>query len=126
MRLLLIFLVISSAMIAACGGRQTVPAAATASTEDASANTAENLFAIQCAQCHQLDEVVNGPALRGTLANWGGDRERYKAFIKNSQAVIASGDTYALQLFNQWGKMVMPAQKLTDAELDALVDYLNP
>lgn len=73
-----------------------------------------------------MDETVIGPALRGTLKNWGGDKARYKAFIKNSQAVIAGGDLYALELFNHWGKTVMPEQNLSDAELDALVEYLNP
>jgi mono/diheme cytochrome c family protein len=124
-RLIVLVAVTSLAIIASCGGRQAAPAKASSET-NATVSTGENLFAIQCSQCHRLNEMNIGPALRGTLANWGGDTARYKAFIKNSQAVIGGGDAYAVKLFDHWGKTVMPAQDLTEAELDALVEYMNP
>ena len=88
---------------------------------------AEKLFAIQCAQCHRLDDALIGPALRGSLAHWNNDTARYKAFIRNSQTVIKSGDVYAVQLFERWNKTVMtPNEGLTEEDLNALVAYLNP
>ena len=102
-------------------------APATASGEaESPASAGEKLFAIQCTQCHRMDEIAVGPALRGSLARWDGDTARYKAFIKNSQAIIKSGDAYATQLYERWAKTEMPAQNLSDAELDALVKYMNP
>jgi mono/diheme cytochrome c family protein len=122
---LLSVLVFSSALLTGCGGPQAAPEAASVDA-DVPASAGEKLFAVQCTQCHRLNEVNVGPALRGSLAHWGGDTARYKSFIRNSQAVIESGDAYAVKIFNDWGKTVMPAQNLTEAELDALVSYLNP
>lgn len=126
MRNRLFVVMLSTLLLSACGGRSAAPPSSAVEPPIADAE-GEKLFAIQCAQCHQLDDALVGPPLRGSLAHWDGDKARYKAFIRNSQAVIKSGDAYATTLFERWNKTVMPPNEgLTEAEIDALVSYLNP
>lgn len=76
--------------------------------------------------CHEFNEDKIGPALKGVSERWAGDTARLKAFIRNSQAVIKSGDPYANELYTKWNQSVMPPfEGLSPAELDALVHYLK-
>jgi heme/copper-type cytochrome/quinol oxidase subunit 2 len=65
-----------------------------------------------------------GPALRGIS-----DRQSIawaKSFIKNSQAVIASGDAYANALYKEYSNTVMPSHEfLSDGDLDNLLSYIE-
>jgi len=65
------------------------------------------LFKNNCAQCHAVNDKVVGPALAGLTK-----RRRIAwvvAWVKNSSKVIASGDEYAVKLFDDYGKQQMPA-----------------
>lgn len=83
------------------------------------------LFQSNCASCHNPLKDATGPALKGVdkrvpsmewLHNW----------VHNSSAVIASGDKYANDLFNKFGKTVMtPFPQLKVEEIDAIVAYVN-
>ena len=59
----------------------------------------KQLYNTNCAACHRLDQKMTGPALRNVEARLydeeGLDREWLNAWIRNSAAVIKSGDTYA-------------------------------
>jgi len=66
----------------------------------------ESLFKNNCAACHNTsDEVLVGPGLKGIterrpiewIVNW----------VHNPQAVIASGDKYANELYNKFNKAAM-------------------
>jgi cytochrome c551/c552 len=96
-------------------------------TADATrASLAENIFTEKCSMCHSINEDKIGPALAGTAARWGKDAEKLKAFIRNSQAYINTGDPYATALYEKWNRSNMPAfPNLTNKELDALVEYLQ-
>lgn len=86
----------------------------------------KQLFSNKCAICHNLDSKKNGPALAGVLAKWNNDRARLKAFIRNSQEAIKAGDQRAIQVNQEWsGAIMTPFPKLTDAELDKLIDYMD-
>jgi len=65
------------------------------------------LFKNNCAQCHAVNDRVVGPALAGLTK-----RRRIEwvvSWVHNSSKIIASGDEYAVKLFNDYGKQQMPA-----------------
>ena len=96
---------------------------AVANTDEAIA-AGKTVFNANCKTCHKLDQKYIGPALRGATdrnnANW------VKTWIKNSQAVIASGDAYAVALYKEYNNSVMPSYAfLSDAELDGVLAYIE-
>ncbi len=96
---------------------------AVASSDEAIA-AGKTVFNANCKQCHKLDQKSVGPALRGIS-----DRQSVawaKSFIKNSQAVIASGDAYANALYKEFNNTVMPSHEfLSDGDLDNLLAYIE-
>jgi mono/diheme cytochrome c family protein len=87
----------------------------------------EVLFQANCGACHFPDKDMTGPALKGARQRWidNSSEENFYAWIKNSQAVIASGDAYANSLYNEWGKSVMTAQAVDDAQIDDIFAYIE-
>jgi cytochrome c2/heme/copper-type cytochrome/quinol oxidase subunit 2 len=96
---------------------------AVASSDEAIA-AGKTVFNANCKQCHKLDQKNVGPALRGVT-----DRQSIawaKSFIKNSQAVISSGDAYATALYKEYSNTVMPSHEfLSDGDLDNLLSYIE-
>lgn len=84
----------------------------------------EKLFKGNCASCHKVDAKMTGPALQGARARWEGQGDIY-AWIKNSAAYLKTGNAYATKLFEEWNKVPMPAQAVTDAEIDAILYYVD-
>ena len=94
-----------------------------ASTQDAALVSAgEALFKGNCTVCHQINEKLIGPALRDVHkrreVTW------IKAFIKNSQKVIESGDAYAVALYEEYNQTQMTSFDFSEEELNSLVSYL--
>ena len=87
----------------------------------------EGLFKANCAACHFPDKNMTGPALKGARQRWidNSSEENFYAWVKNSQSVIAAGDPYANQLFNDWGKSVMTAQAVNNDEIDHIFAYIE-
>ena len=85
----------------------------------------KQLFVNNCAQCHAVtDQVVVGPGLRGVTTRTPG-KEWLHNWIRNSSTVVASGDPYAVQLFNKFQKIQMSSfPNLTDADIDAILAYV--
>ena len=46
-------------------------------------------------------------------------------WVQNSQKVIASGDPYAVKIFNENDKAVMQSFKLTKEEIIAIMKYIQ-
>jgi mono/diheme cytochrome c family protein len=89
------------------------------------AQDAAKLFKANCASCHKpTDQKLIGPGLKGVRSRWP-DEAKLISWIKNSTAFLATGDAYANKLFEQYGKSVMPAQNLSDAEIIALIDWTD-
>lgn len=103
---------------------QAAPAAAAGTTtaDPAAIAAGDALFKGNCAQCHAINEVVVGPAMKDVhkrrpiswLIPW----------IKNSSKMVASGDEYAVKIYNQYGKQQMPSFALTDAEITSIISYI--
>jgi mono/diheme cytochrome c family protein len=83
----------------------------------------QTVFVDNCAQCHSIYEVVVGPALMGITTRHS--RPWLTAWIQNSSKVVASGDAYAVKLFNEYGKQQMPSFSLSDKEIEALLKYVE-
>ena len=83
----------------------------------------EKLYNANCTQCHAINEVVIGPALKGIEER----RERpwLLSWIKNSQKMIQSGDEYAVALYEKYKKIAMPAYPFTDSEIISILEYID-
>jgi mono/diheme cytochrome c family protein len=83
------------------------------------------LFQANCASCHNPLKDATGPALKGMDERVPSKEWLYK-WIRNSAGVIASGDKYANDLYVKWNKTAMTSfPNLTDADIDAIVTYVN-
>lgn len=70
----------------------------------------------QCKACHNLDGAeLLGPNLAGITQRR--DTAWLISFIRNSQEVIASGDEYAVALFEKYNKIPMPPHDLSDEQI---------
>lgn len=103
-------------------------AAATPATAAGGGNAAEiaagdALFKANCTQCHAVKDKVVGPALGGITKRrpitW------IIPWVKNSAKVIASGDDYAVKLYNDNGKQQMPSFGLSDKEITSIVAWVT-
>ena len=84
----------------------------------------EKVFKGNCASCHKPDKDLTGPALKGAKARWEGKGDIY-AWVKNSTAYLGTGNAYANELFAKWNKSVMTSQAVTNAEIDAVIHYVD-
>jgi len=81
------------------------------------------LFEANCKQCHAMDEVVVGPALRNVDKRHSNDW--LKKWIKNSSSMVASGDKEAVAVYNQYAKQAMPSFAFSDEELGSVIAYVK-
>ena len=88
----------------------------------------KTLFNTNCAACHSLDKKLTGPALRGVearlLDEQGLDREWISAWIRNSAAVLKSGDAYANKIYAEYNGAAMTAMpQLSDQDISDILAY---
>ncbi len=83
------------------------------------------LFQTNCASCHALNKKLTGPALAGfeERGPWS-DRKKVYDWIRNP-AGFAKTDAYAAGLIKEYGVLMTGFNALTDAEIDAIVTYIN-
>jgi mono/diheme cytochrome c family protein len=82
----------------------------------------KKIFQRDCAACHKLDKKLIGPAL-GNIADRRSN-EWLHAWIKDNNALRASGDQDAIDIFNEYNGMPMTAfPNLTDEDIDAIIAY---
>jgi len=83
----------------------------------------ESLFNANCRVCHALDQKLIGPALEGVYDRR--DMDWIKSFVKNSQALIASGDQYAVALYEEYNRTVMPSFNFSDSEIESIMAFVR-
>ncbi|MCC6185903.1 MAG: c-type cytochrome [Chitinophagaceae bacterium] len=83
------------------------------------------IFKSNCAACHNPLKDATGPALQGIDTRVPSKEWLYK-WVKNSASLIASGDKYAVDIYNKWGKTPMTGfSNLSNEDIDAVVAYVN-
>ncbi len=97
-------------------------AAATTQAVDPKVKIGKTLFQTHCAACHKLDKKLIGPAL-GDIADKR-THEWLVAWIKDNNALRASGDKIANDIFKEYNGMPMaPFPQLSDDDIDAILAY---
>ncbi len=84
------------------------------------------IFKQNCAVCHSLGaNKLTGPGLAGVMSRVPNE-DWLKKWIKNSDALIKAGDSYAVKIYNENGKAAMTVfEFLSDEEITAVVEYIK-
>ena len=88
------------------------------------AQDGEGIFKSTCAACH----TTTGRKLIGPgLANIHDKRtkEWFTEFVRSSQTLINSGDAEAVKIFEEFNRVIMPDQILSDAEIITVFEYIK-
>lgn len=97
--------------------------------DQAAIEAGKTLFKNNCAACHNKDmkSKLTGPALGGTQERWANyPKEDLYSWIRNSQALIASGHPRATELWNEWKPTVMNSfPTLSDGDIDNILAYIQ-
>ncbi|MDR5589361.1 c-type cytochrome [Christiangramia sp. SM2212] len=84
----------------------------------------KELFNSLCAACHKPYSNSIGPALNGVTDRH--DMSWIHEWVKNSAALIASGDSEANAIYEEWGQTAMPAfPQLSDGDIDNILAYVE-
>ncbi|HEX6892911.1 MAG TPA: c-type cytochrome, partial [Chryseolinea sp.] len=94
------------------------------SKDPAAISAGEAVFNANCKTCHRVHQKLVGPALQDVY-NRAPSIDWIKAFIKNSASVIASGDDYAVKLYNEYNKTQMTAFPLKDEDIMNVLAYIQ-
>jgi mono/diheme cytochrome c family protein len=92
--------------------------------EAAAIAAGDALFKANCTQCHAVNNKVVGPALAGITkrrtASW------VVSWVHNPAKVIASGDDYAVKLFDDYGKQQMPSfSQLSEKDIKRIIAWIE-
>ena len=84
----------------------------------------KSLFNANCAACHKLNKRAVGPALAGVSAKY--DKEWLYSWIKNSTAMVKSGDAQAVAIYEEYNGSVMTSfPQLTNEDIDNILAYTD-
>jgi len=84
----------------------------------------KSLYNANCAACHKLNKKLIGPALKGVSAKY--DKEWLYSWIKNSAALIKSGDEQAVAIYEEYNKVAMNAfPQLSNEDIDNILAYTD-
>ncbi len=86
------------------------------------------LFKSRCAACHNMNQKLIGPALKGVVQKWeeAGEGELIKEWVKNPTALHESGKSKMAAAIWDFSPAVMtPNPDLKDSEIDAILSYIK-
>ena len=84
----------------------------------------KKLFNVHCASCHKLNKKATGPALRGVSQKY--EKEWLYTWIKNSSAMIKSGDERAIAIYEEYNRSNMNAfPQLSEMDIDNIIAYTD-
>lgn len=101
-----------------------LPQASEIPSDEESITRGRELFIQHCDRCHKIGRQEIGPSLASVVdkrpVNW------LLKFIQSSQAMIASGDPYAVHLYRNYSNMVMPDfLELDDSDRLDILAYIK-
>ena len=85
------------------------------------------LFKENCARCHntRLEYELTGPALFGLSDRVPSEDWMYD-WIRNSQELVASGEAYAVAIYEKWNRIAMdPNEHLSDEEIGEIIRFID-
>ena len=84
----------------------------------------EKAFKSICAACHTVGKgKLVGPDLAGVTSRRS--EAWLLSFIKSSQTMVKKGDPVAVKLFNEFNKIPMPDQNMTDVQIKDILAYIK-
>lgn len=87
-------------------------------------NQGEQIFKSNCASCHTIGKGrMVGPDLSGVYDKMPTDW--LISFIKSSQSMVKAGDPDAVAIFNEFNKIPMPDNALSDDQILSILDYIK-
>ena len=91
---------------------------------DKAVQAGKKLFNANCAACHKLNKRAVGPALKGISSKY--DREWLYSWIKNSTAMVKSGDAQAVAIYEEYNGSVMTSfPQFSDEDIDNIIAYTD-
>ena len=96
--------------------------------QDGDADNGAKLFRTNCATCHKVARKLTGPPLTEIYNKYpaGADREWMYEWVRNSPALIASGDARAVALFEENNNVAMTAfPNLKNEEIEDILAYVQ-
>lgn len=95
------------------------------STDAGVISAGKELFNANCKSCHKIHQKSVGPAL-ADVQNRVPSIDWLKSWIKNSAALIASGDPYAVKIYEEYAKSQMTAfTTLKDDQIMSILAYIQ-
>lgn len=92
--------------------------------DDPAVIAGKSLFNANCAACHKLNKRAVGPALKGVSAKY--DKEWLYSWIKNSTAMVKSGDAQAVAIYEEYNGSVMTSfPQLSNEDIDNIIAYTD-
>jgi mono/diheme cytochrome c family protein len=91
---------------------------------DKAVQAGKKLFNANCAACHKLNKRAVGPALKGISSKY--DREWLYSWIKNSTAMVKSGDAQAVAIYEEYNGSVMTSfPQFSNEDIDNIIAYTD-
>jgi protein SCO1/2 len=82
------------------------------------------IYQSRCASCHSLGSGDGlGPGLRGVTQKR--DKKWLARWLKEPDLMIKEEDPIAMELFKRYNKVLMPNLRLNDADVEALIHFLE-
>ena len=93
-------------------------------SQDFDISKGKSLFNANCAACHKLNKNLVGPKLAGVTDKY--EKEWLYTWIKNSSAMIKSGDERAVAIWEEYNKLAMNAfPQLSNEDIDNILAYTD-
>ncbi|NLN31738.1 MAG: c-type cytochrome [Bacteroidales bacterium] len=86
-------------------------------------NSGEEIFESNCSACHTIGGGrMVGPDLSGVYQIR--NNEWLISFIRSSQQMIKAGDSAAVAIYEEYNRIPMPDNRLSDAQILSVIDYI--
>jgi mono/diheme cytochrome c family protein len=94
--------------------------------DDAAIQAGKKLFNANCAACHKLNKRAVGPALKG-VSRPNMIKNGYTVGLKNSTAMVKSGDAQAVAIYEEYNGSVMTSFPSTFymTDIDNIITYTD-